>query len=282
MGPSLAPATVEHPGAFSALELRRRNTSSRLTSRARLRRFYVIIPSGACGLPGLPRVATRGIFFDQSGLALATHLEAGNPHATARHRAFLRCLRESGVLVELSRFKKKTLHCPECGAKLTRHEEKETDVAIAARLIKLMVSDQADTVAVVSGDTDLAPAVRLVQQLYPEKSVGFAFPYRRKNKELDQLADFAFQISKEQYAKYQLPDPYVTRKGVEISKPVKIAAGTKRPKGTSSAEVKPGVVLQAGHMSPRGCDSVPAIQVPSNFRSAFSLKSQWEGVRCNR
>lgn len=151
--------------------------------------------------------------------ALATHLEAGNPHVTARHRDFLTCLRDSGVSVELSRFKKKTLRCPDCGAKMTRHEEKETDVAIAAKLIELMVSDQADSVAIVSGDTDLAPAVRLVQQLYPEKSVGFAFPFRRKNTELDQLADFAFQISKEQYAKYQLPDPYVTRKGVKISKP---------------------------------------------------------------
>jgi len=82
-----------------------------------------------------------------------------------------------------------------------------------------MATDRVDTAVILSGDTDLAPAVRLAQKLHPEKSVGFAFPYRRKNKELDQLADFAFQISKEQYATFQLPDPYITKRGVEVSKP---------------------------------------------------------------
>lgn len=151
--------------------------------------------------------------------ALAKHLESTNPEVTARHRAFLTCLRDSGVSVHLSRFKKKTRRCPACRARITRYEEKETDVAIAAKLIELMATDRVDTAVLLSGDTDLAPAVRLAQELHPEKSVGFAFPYRRKNKELDQLADFAFQISKEQYATFQLPDPYTTKRGVEVSRP---------------------------------------------------------------
>jgi len=111
--------------------------------------------------------------------ALATHLEAANPDVTTRHRSFIQCLKATGVIVELARFNKKTLRCEHCGGTLVRREEKETDVAIAARLIELLVSDHADSVILMSGDTDLAPAVRLAKQLFPEKTIGFAFPYGR-------------------------------------------------------------------------------------------------------
>lgn len=151
--------------------------------------------------------------------ALATHLEAGNPELTQRHRDFISCLKDTGIEVELARFKKKTLRCEHCGARLVRREEKETDVAIACCLIELLVEDRADTVVILSGDTDLAPAARLARRLFPDKTVSFAFPFGRKNKELEQIVDVSFQISKSQYARHQFADPYVLKNGREISKP---------------------------------------------------------------
>ena len=92
-------------------------------------------------------------------------------------------------------------------------------MAIACCLIELLVEDRADTVVILSGDTDLAPAARLARRLFPDKTVSFAFPFGRKNKELEQIVDVSFQISKSQYARHQFADPYVLKNGREISKP---------------------------------------------------------------
>jgi len=159
---------------------------------------------------------TQNVFYFS---ALAEHLEASKPDVTARHKDFIRCLEDTGVTVELARFKKKRITCSNCGTEIERHEEKETDVAIAAKLLELFFNNSCDTVVLVTGDTDLAPAVRTVQKLFPAKNVYFAFPYRRKNKELAQIVARSFNIKKEHYPRHQFPDPVVLADGTEINKP---------------------------------------------------------------
>jgi uncharacterized LabA/DUF88 family protein len=99
--------------------------------------------------------------------ALAEHLEPTKPGVTARHPAYIECLSPTGVEVELGHFKPKAIHCANCGARTIRHEEKETDVAIAVRLVELADGDSCDAVALVSGDSDLAPALRAVARSGP-------------------------------------------------------------------------------------------------------------------
>jgi len=153
--------------------------------------------------------------------ALANHLENSHPGITNRHKAFLRCLEDTGVIVELSRFKKKTIKCPhpQCGRTFVKHEEKETDVAIALKLIEVFLSDKCDVAVLVTGDTDLAPAVRTAHRLFPFKKILFAFPPYRKNRELAQLAPGSFGFKPKQYVKHQFPDPYTTKEGLTINKP---------------------------------------------------------------
>jgi uncharacterized LabA/DUF88 family protein len=153
--------------------------------------------------------------------ALARHLEATKPDVTARHALYLDCLKDTGVVVELSRFKKRRFRCDKCGANLKRHEEKETDVALATKLLELFVTDAADRIVLVTGDTDVAPAVRTAQRLFPAKTICFAFPFDRKNEELAQLVSMSFHMSKDAYAKHQFADPHVTRRGEAISKPAR-------------------------------------------------------------
>ena len=153
--------------------------------------------------------------------ALATHLQDVKPDVIKRHLTLIECLRATGVTVELGRFKQKTVHCDACRRQIIRHEEKETDVAIAVRLLELFVRSTCDTAVIVTGDTDVAPAVRCLQQLFPAARVLFAFPYGRKNQELAKLAPGSFSLRKEQYAKFQFPDPFVTPNGRKIYKPAK-------------------------------------------------------------
>jgi uncharacterized LabA/DUF88 family protein len=151
--------------------------------------------------------------------ALANHLDAYRPGVTNRHRAYLECLRATGVIPIIGRFKYKTVRCRHCKVDNPHYEEKETDVAISMKLVELFHDDRADTIVLVTGDTDLAPAVRTAASMFSAKQVCFGFPYKRSNKELEGLVPRHFYIRKERYARCQFPDPFVLSSGRRVPKP---------------------------------------------------------------
>jgi uncharacterized LabA/DUF88 family protein len=162
------------------------------------------------------RASLVGVYYFS---ALAKHLEAAKPAVTLRHQSYIECLQETGVTVELGRFKEKQVYCTNCRKDILRHEEKETDVAISVKLLELLFLDQCDTAVLVTGDTDIAPAIRSARRLFPAKSVCVAFPYGRHNNELVRLAHKTFRIKKEHYTRHQFPDPFVCADGRTIAKP---------------------------------------------------------------
>jgi len=141
--------------------------------------------------------------------ALAHHLQATHPGLTARHQLYVRVLKETGVSVELGRFKKRPITCHACRKTIKCHEEKETDVAVASKLFEILALDLADRVVLMTGDTDLAPAVRTVKKLYPDKEVCFAFPWNRKQAELEALVTTSISITREAYLRHQFSNPAV-------------------------------------------------------------------------
>lgn len=151
--------------------------------------------------------------------ALAKHLEMRKPDVTVRHRTYIRCLEDSGVKVELHRFKKSLTFCQKCNQTFNRREEKETDVAMATRMLELLFLDKCDTIILITGDTDIVPAVKTAQKLFPNKEIIFMMPYKRHNKELANLASRHFDISSNNYTKHQFADPYITKKGKAVIKP---------------------------------------------------------------
>jgi len=86
-------------------------------------------------------------------------------------------------------------------------EEKETDVAIAVKMLELVHSGRVDSLVLMSGDTDLCPAVDGVRRMCFSVGLRVAFPYQRYNKDLDQRADARFRISPRLMAASQFPDP---------------------------------------------------------------------------
>lgn len=107
------------------------------------------------------------------------------PAAETRQATYLSALEASPrVSVYRGRFQAKQLACQGCQRSWRTYEEKETDVAIAAALIEDAVTDQWDTALIVSGDSDLCPAVRAVGRLRPEKRLIAAFPPKRHSDDL--------------------------------------------------------------------------------------------------
>jgi len=150
--------------------------------------------------------------------ALAKHMDAKRHGTTTRHRNYIDCLKSTGVIIELGRFKYKSVWCKNCSTDNPHYEEKETDVAISIKLFELFHIDKADTIVLVTGDTDLAPAVRAATKVFPIKEVCFAFPYKRKNKELASITNNSFLIRNKRYAEHQFDDPYILPSGRVINK----------------------------------------------------------------
>ena len=130
--------------------------------------------------------------------AIPYYLSSKNPDKIKRHKDYIACLESTGIQVELGRFKVKDVYCDRCQSMILKHEEKETDVAIAVKLLEILFTDVCDTAVIMSGDTDLSPAARRCQDLFPNKRLRFFFPYARKNKELSSLAPGSFSINKRQ------------------------------------------------------------------------------------
>ncbi|MEE9905517.1 MAG: NYN domain-containing protein [Chlorobium sp.] len=151
--------------------------------------------------------------------ALAVHLQRTKPGVTFRHEQYIRCLKDSGVQVLLNRFKKKSVWCNNCKTTILKHEEKETDVMLATTLFELFHKNLCDTAVLVTGDTDLVPAVNTGKKLFPEKNIIFAFPFGTQTKEMKALAPGSFTLSPEAYVKAQFPNPYLLADGSSIAKP---------------------------------------------------------------
>ncbi len=131
--------------------------------------------------------------------ALPHFLESRKPGIVSRHKAFLRALENEGAIVHLGQFKNRG---PGRG-----HEEKETDVAIAVQLLELFHTNAADAAFIMTGDTDIMPAIRASRRLFPTKKICFAFPYKRMNNILLPAADHVFRLKPLQYSKHQFPNP---------------------------------------------------------------------------
>ncbi|CAA9298236.1 MAG: hypothetical protein AVDCRST_MAG68-191 [uncultured Gemmatimonadetes bacterium] len=176
----------------------------------RLCEGYLQAVRGAIG----ERVELAGVHYFS---ALAEHLAARKPDVVARHRTYIRALGDSGVRVQLSHFKRRDVRCPACGKSFIRYEEKETDVAIGLKLVEVLATDECDTAVLVTGDTDLIPAIAAAHRLFPERKIGVAFPFLRHNRELAEHADYSFKLDQRSLLKAQFP--------------VRVGSGITRPPG---------------------------------------------------
>jgi uncharacterized LabA/DUF88 family protein len=153
--------------------------------------------------------------------AIASHLAARDAQAVERQNAYLAVLGDSGVNVSLSRFKQKDVTCPKCGNRFVRYEEKETDVAICMKLMEIAARGECEVAVLVSGDTDMVPAIKAAKRLSPSLSIGVAFPFMRHNAELRAVADFTFSIGQRDVQRAQFPPTVSLSDGKTILKPAR-------------------------------------------------------------
>jgi hypothetical protein len=135
-----------------------------------------------------------------------------DPDAASRQSAYIQALKaRNGELIEIvqGRYQRKTMTCRSCGAYWRTYEEKETDVNIAAFLVADVATGLATSAILISGDSDLAPAIRRAQALSSATYMVSAFPPGRFSFELRRLLPDSFVIGRGRIAASLLPSKVV-------------------------------------------------------------------------
>jgi uncharacterized LabA/DUF88 family protein len=148
-----------------------------------------------------------------------TTLATWDAGKTARHRLYIRALENEGVRTIYGEFKRKRKHCHLCDGHFWSREEKQTDVNIALWLFTTAIMDRYDKAIIISGDTDLLPAMKTVRTVFPGKEIGVVIPIGRASDDFKKQADFHYKMREHHLRKSQFPDPQRLTDGTLIARP---------------------------------------------------------------
>jgi uncharacterized LabA/DUF88 family protein len=148
----------------------------------------------------------------------------------AKQAAYLAALATLPLVeVILGKFKTKQIQglCPSCPLSkpqfFTAFEEKRTDVNIALWMLHDAQRDLCDRLILVSGDSDLVPAIAMVKEHYPEKTVIVYIPARNVIRgaavELRNIADKDKTLPLQILRAAQFPPEIVSGPGPAVRRP---------------------------------------------------------------
>jgi uncharacterized LabA/DUF88 family protein len=123
-----------------------------------------------------------------------------------RHQLYVQALESTGVKVVLGAFRRKTTRCFLCHKEFWSYVEKETDVNIAIKLFQLSIKGAYEKAYVISGDSDLIPAIEAVKETFPNKQIGVIIPIGRRAELLKQVTHFHMKMKEQHLASCQFPD----------------------------------------------------------------------------
>jgi len=133
----------------------------------------------------------------------------------SRHMAYVRALRHCGVTPIMGNFKDDDIECHNCGHTWKAHEEKQSDVNLAVHLVREAYKDAYDCAYIVTGDSDLVPPVKLLKEIFPDKTVKVICPPgRRHSKELGTIASKLAKIKVIHLEECLLPESLATHTGL--------------------------------------------------------------------
>ncbi len=128
------------------------------------------------------------------------------PESKKRHQNYIKVLHSVGVDTIRGRFMNKTIKCHLCHKMFKTHEEKQSDVNIALKVLGDAVQDLYDKAVIISADSDLIPVIKSVQEHAPEKEIGVMFPIGKNSFELRQNSAFRFKMRQKLLRDCQFPD----------------------------------------------------------------------------
>ena len=143
------------------------------------------------------------------------------PSSERRQEAYLSALTAMcpQLLIVEGRYQERRERCRSCGVLRVVYDEKETDVNIAAAIIRDAASDAFDTALLFSADSDLVPAVTTARSLAPGKRFVAMFPPARRSDALRRVCDGAMMVGDAKLRQAQLPEKIRLTDGTVLERP---------------------------------------------------------------
>ena len=159
-----------------------------------------------------------------------------------RQRTYIKALKaynKSKIDVVLGNFekhrkKRSVVGCPHCRVKVIERQEKGSDVNLTSNLLNDAWIDAYDCAVVVSTDSDMVEAMKLVREHHANKELILAYPRSRgRPRELATIASDEKTIEIQDLEASQLPSPIP---GTEIRKPFEWNYATARESGSAGGD----------------------------------------------
>lgn len=134
---------------------------------------------------------------------------------------YVKALQFVGITPIFGAFRMKDIKCRVCHKWYKNHEEKQTDVNIAIKLFQTATMDVWDSALIISGDSDLIPAIEAVKKTFPAKQIGVAIPIGRRAEELKQVTDFHRKVKPKHLQSCQFNDEITIDHNIVLKRPEK-------------------------------------------------------------
>jgi len=148
-----------------------------------------------------------------------TSLVPWDAEKAGRHKIYIKALESFDVTLIYGQFRKVQKRCRTCKQLYDTFEEKETDVNIAIKLYEQAVANTYDTAIIVSGDSDLAPVIRVIKKAFTNKKIGVLIPFGGKADVLKGEAHFYHKIDRKHLSASRLPESLAFLDGSRVDCP---------------------------------------------------------------
>lgn len=137
----------------------------------------------------------------------------------ARHKNYIAAQKACDVEVVESKFRKTNKHCHVMNRYCGRHEEKQTDVAIAVSALMDAVAGTMHRAVLVTADSDQIPLVKALKAGFPRIAITLAAPPERggEARELGALVDDRTPITADRLRGCRLPRDVMDARGKKVA-----------------------------------------------------------------
>lgn len=148
-----------------------------------------------------------------------TSMVSNDPPKEQRQRTYLSAIQNTGTSIIYGSYRSRPKACRRCGHTWNQSEEKMTDVNIAVEMLVDAIKDRFDTAFLISGDSDLVPAIVAIQQNFPRKRVVVVFPPNRQNNSVKNVATGSLNLGRRSLSQNQFPPTITLPNGYLLHKP---------------------------------------------------------------
>lgn len=149
-------------------------------------------------------------------------LRTSNKNEAQRQETFFSANKQNPKFkLILGKYIKKDIKCRYCNTLNATFEEKETDVRIATQIINDVYKDKCDISAIVTGDSDIVPAIELAYEIKTSHKIFVYAPPFRYSKKLSQLCNKSEKLLqfKSRFNQSMLPESISLPDGTVLARP---------------------------------------------------------------